>query len=254
VSRPTRSQKDVISPADLAIDRDDEVPISVQLGWALRARIRGGEFKPGERLPGLQDLAQATGINVNTARVVYQRLEQDGLIETRQGSGSFVAAGLRQAAAVSTIAESAARKARQIGVDPREVAAALYVSAKTSGRLAEADAERRALLRTQIAALEQTLGEIEAAHPGVPAASSAPRRSTGPALLGTEQLERVRAGLVERLTVVQAAIVVPGAQRTSQTAAPPSARTSKREKTATERRRSRQRASLGTTPAESLAT
>jgi DNA-binding transcriptional regulator YhcF (GntR family) len=205
---PERQQRGEIGPADLevAIDRDAEVPIGVQLAWALRARIGAGELKPGERLPALRDLAQATGVNVNTARVVYQRLEQEGLIETRKGSGTFVAPTFRQASGVSKIAASAARKAHQIGVDPREVAAALYVSAEPSDGVGEAQAERRAQLRAQIGALEQALGDIEAEHPGAGAVASSARTSGGPALLGVGELEQVRARLVQRLSAVQAAI------------------------------------------------
>ena len=73
-----------------SIDRDAEVPIGVQLAWALRARIHDGTFKPGQRLPALRDLADVTGVNVNTVRAVYQRLDQEGLIDSQHGSGTFV--------------------------------------------------------------------------------------------------------------------------------------------------------------------
>ena len=70
---------------DLKIDRDGEIPIGVQLAWALRARIGDGRLAPGQRLPGLRELAEMLGINANTARAVYQRLEQEGLIDSHQG-------------------------------------------------------------------------------------------------------------------------------------------------------------------------
>src|ERR1700690_4110906 len=92
------------SALDLSVDRDAEIPIGVQLAWALRSRIRAGRFQPGQRLPGLRDVAEATGINVNTARAVYQRLEQEGLIDSQQGSGTFVAAAPPQLATVTAIA------------------------------------------------------------------------------------------------------------------------------------------------------
>lgn len=76
---------------DLVLDRDAEVPIGVQLAWALRTRIRDGRFTPGQRLPALRDLAEALGINANTVRAVYQRLENEGIIDSQQGSGTFVA-------------------------------------------------------------------------------------------------------------------------------------------------------------------
>lgn len=219
-----------------AIDRDADVPIGLQLGWALSARIHDGELRPGQRLPGLREMAQASGLNVNTVRAVYQRLEQRGLLESRQGSGTFVSSTLRRPSAIGTIAADAAREAEAIGVDPREVAAALYVAmpheapravgapasdragaAPVSGAVqtparqsvgaeaAEAATRRRAL-RAQIATLERAIAEMEAEHPGVAPRSTATRRGPGPTLLSAQELEEVRSGLVHRLAQVQSAI------------------------------------------------
>jgi DNA-binding transcriptional regulator YhcF (GntR family) len=189
---------------DLAIDRGGEIPIGVQLAWALRARIGDGRLAPGRRLPGLRELAEMLGINANTARAVYQRLEQEGLIESRQGTGTFVASATPEPSAVGQIAADAARQARRTGVDPREVAAALYVSREPldgeSGQTAEAPAaERRRELRAQIAALEQTLSELQARHPGLIPAPLQQVRQAGPRLLSADELERVRTQLVRRL-------------------------------------------------------
>ncbi len=201
---------------DIAVDRDAEIPIGVQLAWALRTRIRDGILMPGDRLPGLRDVAEATGVNVNTVRTVYQRLEQEGLIDSQQGSGTFVASTPRHASAVTTIAADAAREAHETGVDPREVAAALYVSPATAAPPADEAAERRRLLREQIDALERTLVELEAKHPGVaPAARSVQgRKNGGPALLDAAELEQVRAVLLRRLSAVQQAIDGIGAEET----------------------------------------
>jgi DNA-binding transcriptional regulator YhcF (GntR family) len=200
----------VDEPANLdavAIDRDAEVPIGVQLAWALRSRIDDGELIAGQRLPGLRDLAEAIGVNVNTVRAVYQRLEQEGLITSLQGSGTFVTATPTQPSAIGAIVASAAREALETGVDPREVAAALYVAGELSQPDGEDEAsERRRLLRAQIAALERALGEMEASHPGVAPPSASARAGIGPALLSAEELEQVRTYLVRRLAAVQSAI------------------------------------------------
>jgi DNA-binding transcriptional regulator YhcF (GntR family) len=188
----------------LAIDRGAEVPIGVQLGWALRTRIGDGRLVPGQRLPGLRELAETIGVNANTVRAVYQRLEREGLIDSQQGSGTFVAS-VPPASGAGAIAANAAREALRLGVDPREVAAALYVSSESSSAPADEPARRR-LLRTQIAALERTLGELEAKHPGVAPAPANARKGPGPTLLGAHELEQVRAQLVRRLATVQAAI------------------------------------------------
>jgi DNA-binding transcriptional regulator YhcF (GntR family) len=194
---------------DVTIDRNAEVPIGVQIAWALRAQIREGRFRPSQRLPGLRELAETTGVNINTVRAVYQRLEHEGLIDSRQGSGTFVAPSQPTPSTVGTIAGEAARHAHATGVDPREVAAALYISSESLGRSAPIDeaAERRRQLRDQIAGLERTLGELEAGHPGVaPTTSTATRGGSAPRLLEAGELEQVRTSLVRRLAVVQTAI------------------------------------------------
>jgi DNA-binding transcriptional regulator YhcF (GntR family) len=221
-----------------AIDRDADVPIGLQLGWALCARIHDGRFKPGQRLPGLREMAEASSLNVNTVRAVYQRLEQKGLIESQQGSGTFVASTPQRPSAVATIAADAAREAEATGVDPRDVAAALYVAmpqeasaspawGSSGGGSDEDAAAHRRGLRSQIATLEQAIGEIEVEHPGVAPRPTATSRLAGPALLSAEELERVRSGLVRRLAAVQTAIdeqtagAQPAAQEPVPTAADP---------------------------------
>ena len=190
----------------LIVDRQAEVPIGIQIAWALRSRIGDGRLTPGQRLPGLRDLADDSGVNVNTVRAVYQRLEQEGLIESLQGSGTFVARTPPTPSSAGQIAAGAAREALQTGVDPREVAAALYVSGEQAETPRDEGAEQRRVLRAQIAALERTVAEMEAAYPGLvppPASASA---GIGPSLLSAEELEYVRAGLVRRLAAIQQGI------------------------------------------------
>jgi DNA-binding transcriptional regulator YhcF (GntR family) len=194
------------SSLGFSIDRTADVPIGIQLVWALRTRIGAGELAPGQRLPGLRDLADSTGVNVNTARAVYQRLEQDGLIESQHGSGTFVAYSQSESAGATTIAAGAARRAREAGVDPRDVAAALYVSTSPARVATQVAAGQRALLRAQITALERALGQIEAEHPGLAPRSSTTGPASGPTLLSSEALEQTRAHLVHRLARMQAAI------------------------------------------------
>jgi DNA-binding transcriptional regulator YhcF (GntR family) len=188
---------------DLAIDRDGEIPIGVQLAWALRARIGDGRLASGQRLPGLRELAEMVGINANTARAVYQRLEQEGLIDSRQGTGTFVATIAREPSAVGQIAADAARQARKTGVDPREVAAALYVTGEAPAQGTAQASERRRELRIQITALEQALSEIQARHPGLLPNPTQPLRQAGPRLLSAQELERVRTELVRRLAAAE---------------------------------------------------
>jgi DNA-binding transcriptional regulator YhcF (GntR family) len=191
---------------ELAIDRDAEVPMGVQLAWGLRARVEDGTVRAGARLPGLREVAEATGLNINTVRAAYQRLDQEGLIESRQGSGTFVVEIARAPSSARAIAANAAREARETGVDLRAVAAALYVARDAESKRVEGDSARRRELRSQIAALERAIGELEAEHPGIAPTPPRGRDDPGPSLLSAPELERVRAVLVRRLASVQEAI------------------------------------------------
>jgi DNA-binding transcriptional regulator YhcF (GntR family) len=191
---------------ELAIDRDAEVPMGVQLAWGLRARVEDGTVRAGARLPGLREVAEATGLNINTVRAAYQRLDQEGLIESRQGSGTFVVEIADAPPSARAIAANAAREARETGVDLRAVAAALYVARDAESKRVEGDSARRRELRSQIAVLERAIGELEAEHPGIAPTPPRGRDDPGPSLLSAPELERVRAVLVRRLASVQEAI------------------------------------------------
>ncbi len=76
----------------VTIDPRDKTPIYTQLERALRAAMATGRLKPGDQLPTVRLLAVDLSINANTVARVYADLERAGVIETRRGVGSFVAA------------------------------------------------------------------------------------------------------------------------------------------------------------------
>lgn len=76
----------------VTIDSRDKTPIYTQLERGLRAAIATGRLKPGDQLPTVRLLAVELSVNANTVARVYADLERDGVIETRRGVGSFVAA------------------------------------------------------------------------------------------------------------------------------------------------------------------
>jgi LacI family repressor for deo operon, udp, cdd, tsx, nupC, and nupG len=65
-------------------------PLVEQLHRQFTWLIASGEFKPGDKLPTIRRLAQQLSINMHTVRSAYLQLEKDGLVRTRQGSGSQV--------------------------------------------------------------------------------------------------------------------------------------------------------------------
>ena len=92
------------------IDRQTGTAVYVQLMQQVRQAIRMGRLAPGDQLPTAREVSERTGINPNTVLKAYRELEGVGLVERRQGSGTFVrehlaplpdnVAALRQARAV----------------------------------------------------------------------------------------------------------------------------------------------------------
>src|SRR5436189_5483899 len=83
--------------AVVQIDARDATPIYAQLDRALRAAIAAGRLRPGDQLPTVRQLAVDLRVNANTVARVYAELERAGILETRRGIGSFVAATPQQA-------------------------------------------------------------------------------------------------------------------------------------------------------------
>lgn len=65
--------------------------LSEEVSIALEQRIARGELVPGDQLPTEKVLAETFGVSRAVVREAVARLKADGLIETRQGSGAFVA-------------------------------------------------------------------------------------------------------------------------------------------------------------------
>ncbi|HWT45890.1 MAG TPA: GntR family transcriptional regulator [Vicinamibacterales bacterium] len=85
----------------LSLDPTDRTPIHAQLERGILAAIASGRLPVGEQLPTVRQLAVDLKVNANTVAKVYAHLERDGVLETRRGVGTFVAArtrGPRQAA------------------------------------------------------------------------------------------------------------------------------------------------------------
>ena len=213
---------DTPAPLDQAPDlaRADDLPLGAQLAWRLRVLIASGQLGPGDRLPGVRELATGTGVNVNTARAVYHRLMEDGLIASRHGLGTFVAEDAPSSPDLERLATEAVDSARESGVDPRDLARAIY-SAGSEGLESDPAAvdrtqdtevppvqgdERlgRQELRRQIARLEAQLASY-------PADSRKPGEPTHPLLRpkghvpDMAELEQIRDDLIERLNRARAA-------------------------------------------------
>ncbi|MEV8503607.1 GntR family transcriptional regulator [Actinoplanes sp. NPDC051475] len=109
------------------IDRRTGTAVYVQLIQQVRQAVRMGRLRPGDRLPTAREVAERTGINPNTVLRAYRELEVAGLVEPRQGSGTFVRDHLPPLPADigelrRDLAEWVAR-ARAAGLDPSDIQA-----------------------------------------------------------------------------------------------------------------------------------
>ena len=64
-----------------------------QLFERLKREILRGAYQKGQRLPGENEMAQEYGMSRQTVRQALSLLEQEQLIERRQGSGTYVRCG-----------------------------------------------------------------------------------------------------------------------------------------------------------------
>jgi DNA-binding GntR family transcriptional regulator len=73
------------------INRSSSTPPWEQLAAILRSRIESRELRPGDRIPSAVSLAQEYDLAPGTVRKALMQLQQEGLVESRVGWGSFVA-------------------------------------------------------------------------------------------------------------------------------------------------------------------
>ncbi|MFQ5505259.1 MAG: GntR family transcriptional regulator [Planctomycetota bacterium] len=72
------------------IDSESGVPFYRQIIEQVKFAIARGELQAGEQLPTVRQLAVDLSINPNTVVRAYRELEIKGVLETQQGSGTFV--------------------------------------------------------------------------------------------------------------------------------------------------------------------
>jgi DNA-binding transcriptional regulator YhcF (GntR family) len=196
------------------LDHENDLPLGVQLAWRLRAMIVTGRLAAAESLPSLRRVANWAGVNVNTVRAVYESLEADGLIVSRQGRGTFVAEDVVPEPDLESIALEALQRGQSCGRDPKEVAMVVMACADMlapqqrlvtdSTDLGADDSETievRQELRRQIARLE---AELTAYVRDLPELYTATPRAKA-RITGVDELERTRDTLIAKLSEAQKA-------------------------------------------------
>lgn len=78
------------APFQFALDLHSGVPVYRQLIDQVRSGLASGSLAAGEQLPTVRQLAVDLEINPNTVMRAYRELELGGLLETHQGTGTFI--------------------------------------------------------------------------------------------------------------------------------------------------------------------
>ena len=109
------------------ISQTDERPMYLQIMEQIRARIAAGDWSAGKELPSIRALAVALNVSVITVKRAYLDLENEGVIVTRHGKGSFVAevnglAGDLQEEKLQEHLAQAATLGRLLGLSDEELA------------------------------------------------------------------------------------------------------------------------------------
>ena len=75
---------------EFKLDLKSGVPFHRQIVDQIRYGIASDRLMPGEQLPTVRELAVNMQVNPNTVRKAYSELEILGILDTQQGTGTFV--------------------------------------------------------------------------------------------------------------------------------------------------------------------
>ena len=79
-------------PFRFRLDLHSGVPVYRQIVDQVRGGVASGALAVGDQLPTVRQLAVDLSINPNTVVRAYRELEFGGLLETHQGTGTFISA------------------------------------------------------------------------------------------------------------------------------------------------------------------
>jgi GntR family transcriptional regulator len=69
---------------------DSGVPAYLQLVQQVRQAVRMGVLEVGDKLPTVKEVVAEVAVNPNTVLKAYRELEHEGIVQGRQGVGTFV--------------------------------------------------------------------------------------------------------------------------------------------------------------------
>jgi GntR family transcriptional regulator len=75
---------------EFRLDLHSGVPVYRQIIDQVMGRMAAGSLAPGDQLPTVRQVAVDLAINPNTVQRAYREMEIRGVLETQQGTGTFI--------------------------------------------------------------------------------------------------------------------------------------------------------------------
>ena len=74
----------------IKLDFRSKIPIYVQIIDQIKHLIAAGELSPDDQLPTIRELAADLDVNFTTVARAYRLLDEEGLISTQHGRGTYI--------------------------------------------------------------------------------------------------------------------------------------------------------------------
>lgn len=122
------------------LDSSTGVPFYRQIIDQVLLAVGDGRLKPGTQLPTVRQLAVDLSVNLNTVAKAYREMEIRGIVQTQQGTGTFIAArtgakSREKRKALQDLVDRLLANAEALGVPMEDVVEALVERAeKARGR------------------------------------------------------------------------------------------------------------------------
>ena len=98
------------------LDRASRTPLTRQIYMQVRSAVLSGALRPGTRMPSSRAMASKLGVARASVVLAYEHLLAEGYVESRHGSGTFIAGDLTGLVSRRHGAPRAARRAVPIPV------------------------------------------------------------------------------------------------------------------------------------------
>lgn len=112
----------------ISVDLTTHHPVYMQIIEQVKRAVTGGDLKPGDQLPTVRQLAADLRVNFNTVARAYRLLDEEGIISTQHGRGTFIQSPSsaqdserRRQQQLANLTEYLVQEAERLGFTPKEV-------------------------------------------------------------------------------------------------------------------------------------